>query len=1193
MDKQTNENNKQQEEKKGKRLPKWLRISLKTIAWVVGTLIVLTAGLLATVVWVLTPERLTSIAERLANENLNAKVDIERMELTVWHSFPKLIVDIKGLNVNSKAFEGKGLPASADSLLSLQHGRVAINLAELALMRVNVDEILLDGPRINFVAASDSLNNAMIFPPSAESDTTSTPLPIKSIVVKKLNITNNRGIAYTDMAGGMKAALLTDSLSLNYGNDHFYRFHTGGRVDISLPELKQSIPFAIAGDAKWEMENPLQFTVRQLTASVADITASISADASLEPLAVNQLEMTLGPVVLDKVRQHVPEQYAKRFDMLATDLAVSVQLKLAKPFHPDKEKYPTFHAGLQIPNCYVANTKKGNRIDEFAIDANLDFDGAHPEKSRLTLGHILLEGFGIHLKASGDATNLFKDPKMNTKISGSVNFAQVLGIIPKEMPFELAGKFALDTDVKFALSDLSVNTFHRMQVNGTASLEGVRYFAPADSLLAFVNNTSIRFGTNSQFKGADDQMKNILMASVKLDSVGVESPAMRLTVKDFSVGMGSLGEMKDLLDTTQITPLGARIRLGRLMMLSKADSTRLRIVDMESNGSIKRFAGTYKPLFAFDISAGRINYTDPLTSLNLREGDIRLEANPRVRDRSRWKARLDSLCEVYPTLPRDSVKALYIAEMRKKFANLNTVGNSEEYIDMAVDNEFRRLFYKWDMRGQIKARRGRLFTPYFPVKNVLKNIDMTFNTQRFDLHNLTYTAGKSDLQLKGSITNIDKAVYGLKAFPLTVKLEASSNKLDLNELMAAAYKGSSFSTSAESATFNISNTTDENKMQEMIDASSASTDTLTHAMLVPKNVALDVVLKNKQCTYTDFLFNDLYSEIHMNNGVLYLKNVSGKSEEGNLRLDLVYATANRNDIGMGLSLRLDKMKIGRVMQLIPGIDTIMPMFRGIDGIVNARLATTTKVDSLMNIITPTTNAVLDISGKDLVLIDSETFRQIGKLLRFKDRDNNVIDSLKIQAKASNSQLDIYPFILNVDRYKLGVSGWNDFETNYKYHISVLESPLFFKFGINISGNVMEDKMKFSLGKAKLKEQEVASSSMIADTTNINLMRRMGEIFRRGAEAGLRENEWNRPTGSRRRALELEDEKLSHADSLKLIEQGLIEKPDTTATRQPAQPADNKTKRNKKKENNSSRKPVDRPAAITTKEEKGNDNQQND
>ena len=164
--------------------------------------------------------------------------------------------------------------------------------------------------------------------------------------------------------------------------------------------------------------------------------------------------------------------------------------------------------------------------------------------------------------------------------------------------------------------------------------------------------------------------------------------------------------------------------------------------------------------------------------------------------------------------------------------------------------------------------------------------------------------------------------------------------------MAAAYKGSSFSTSAESATFNISNTTDENKMQEMIDASSASTDTLTHAMLVPKNVALDVVLKNKQCTYTDFLFNDLYSEIHMNNGVLYLKNVSGKSEEGNLRLDLVYATANRNDIGMGLSLRLDKMKIGRVMQLIPGIDTIMPMFRGIDGIVNARLATTTKVDSL-------------------------------------------------------------------------------------------------------------------------------------------------------------------------------------------------------------------------------------------------------
>lgn len=136
----------------------------------------------------------------------------------------------------------------------------------------------------------------------------------------------------------------------------------------------------------------------------------------------------------------------------------------------------------------------------------------------------------------------------------------------------------------------------------------------------------------------------------------------------------------------------------------------------------------------------------------------------------------------------------------------------------------------------------------------------------------------------------------------------------------------------------------------------------------------------------------------------------------------------------------------------------------------------------MNVILPTTSAALNISGKDLVLLDTETFRQVSKMLRFKNRNRNVIDSLSVEATALNSQLDVYPFILRMDRYKLAVVGWNDFDTNYKYHISVLDSPLPFKFGINLSGNILRDNMKFRLGKAKLKENEVAQTSSITETT---------------------------------------------------------------------------------------------------------------
>lgn len=208
----------------------------------------------------------------------------------------------------------------------------------------------------------------------------------------------------------------------------------------------------------------------------------------------------------------------------------------------------------------------------------------------------------------------------------------------------------------------------------------------------------------------------------------------------------------------------------------------------------------------------------------------------------------------------------------------------------------------------------------------------------------------------------------------------------------------------------------------------------------------------------------------------------------------------------------------------------------------------------MNIITPTTNAALHIDGKELVLLDSETFRKISKMLLFKNKEKNMIDSLSVEVAAYDSQIDIYPFILNMDRYKLGVMGTNDFDMNYDFHVSILKSPIPFKFGVNISGNA--DDMKIRLGKAKLKENEVARTTMITDTTKVNLFKQMDEMFRRGAEAALRGESLNMyRTGDRSRMrrkrqsmnlTETRGDTISRADSLKLIEEGIIERPDTIA-----------------------------------------------
>ena len=75
--------------------------------------------------------------------------------------------------------------------------------------------------------------------------------------------------------------------------------------------------------------------------------------------------------------------------------------------------------------------------------------------------------------------------------------------------------------------------------------------------------------------------------------------------------------------------------------------------------------------------------------------------------------------------------------------------------------------------------------------------------------------------------------------------------------------------------------------------------------------------------------------------------------------------------------------------------------------------------------------------------------------------------MSVEMLVRDNVLRIFPFAFDIDRYRLGITGYNDLALNFDYHISVLKSPLPFKFGINIKGN--PDKYKFRLGGAKYKD----------------------------------------------------------------------------------------------------------------------------
>ena len=173
------------------------------------------------------------------------------------------------------------------------------------------------------------------------------------------------------------------------------------------------------------------------------------------------------------------------------------------------------------------------------------------------------------------------------------------------------------------------------------------------------------------------------------------------------------------------------------------------------------------------------------------------------------------------------------------------------------------------------------------------------------------------------------------------------------------------------------------------------------------------------------------------------------------------------------------------------------MLRSFKGHVQFDVAAEARLDSGMNIRIPTLHSAVHIKGDSLVLMDGETFAEISKMLMFKNKKVNVFDSISVNLTVKDGNVTVYPFLVEIDRYRAAIGGQQGLDMNFNYHISILKSPLPFKAGVNITGNL--DKMKFRIGKAKYKNAVTPVEIHKVDSTRMHLGSQIAERFKRIVE----------------------------------------------------------------------------------------------
>ena len=327
-------------------------------------------------------------------------------------------------------------------------------------------------------------------------------------------------------------------------------------------------------------------------------------------------------------------------------------------------------------------------------------------------------------------------------------------------------------------------------------------------------------------------------------------------------------------------------------------------------------------------------------------------------------------------------------------------------------------------------------------------------------------------------------------------------------------------------------------MQQVIAEQSGVDDTTAASPLIviPSNVDAQIDLCTHYGIYTNLRLNSLAAELIARDRCLQIKDMKAETDAGSMNLTALYATRSRDDIITGFDLELTRMKVDRLISLIPEVDSMLPMLRSFEGVVDCQIAATAAVDTMMNIDLSTLNAACSIHGENMVLLDGETFTEIAKMMHFKNKQRNLIDRISVNMLVRNNQIELFPFIIEMDRYKAAVSGVQKLDMSFNYHISVLKSPIPFRLGINIFGTL--DKFKFRLGRARYRSENIPSYVGLIDTTRVNLRHTITDIFHKGIEAASLSGMKITPAADSL-TVNTDSEALSKADSLELQRQGIL------------------------------------------------------
>lgn len=447
---------------------------LKITATVVAVVLVV-----AIVTPLLLRGKIGDIVKREANAMLAARLDFEKLDISLLRNFPNASLNLKGLTlVGTDRFEG-------DTIVAARRITVVVNLMSLVGDEgLEVRKIILASPALHAHKLADGAVNWDVMKPSEPADTTAAEESAPSsfrLSVRDFRLTD-AVIRYEDDSTGME--LRTAPLSLRLSGDM-----SAESTQLDLDLLAGGVDFTQGGvpllhDAELALD-------AEIDADLAEGRFTFSRNT----LRLNAIEMRLdgwvqqvgdalamdvsagcSEVRFKDLLSLIPAFYKHEFRSLAASGELSMELWARGQMHG--AQLPAFELKTEVHNGSFQYSSLPKAVTDINIAAKVSNAGGELDKTEVEISEFGLKMAGNSLSATGYATNLMSDPTFRATLSGRVDLGAIREVYPLEKGIDLAGRIAASLKLSGRMSDVESGRYERISASGSLVVEQLGLHVP-------------------------------------------------------------------------------------------------------------------------------------------------------------------------------------------------------------------------------------------------------------------------------------------------------------------------------------------------------------------------------------------------------------------------------------------------------------------------------------------------------------------------------------------------------------------------------------------------------------------------------------------------------------------------------------------------------------------------------------------